>query len=106
MTGGSLPPEYESIETFVEECLDDERDFFTTADMQALNAATQTRLQDVRKALEGYGLRFVPREPKRRVRGFSDNPHDRWHGPGSDRTFGGSGQDQINGWAGPKGHGW
>jgi len=95
-------PEYESVETFVQECLDDERDYFTTADMQALNAATQMRLQDVRKALEGYGLRFVPRQPQKRVRGFNSNPHDRWYGPGADRTYGGSGWEQINGFAGEK----
>lgn len=97
-----IPPEYESIETFVEECADDERDHFTTSDLQMLNTATQKRLQDIRAALEGYGLRFVPRAPERRVRGFTANPHDRWYGPGADRTFGGSGQDQINGFAGDK----
>ena len=98
-------PEYESVEAFVEFCLDDERDHFTTADMQILNRVTRTRLQDVREALEGYGLRFVPRVPQRAVRGFTANPHDRWYGPGADRTFGGSGQDQISGWAGDKNRG-
>jgi len=95
-------PEYETIEAFVEYCLDDERDHFTTADMQALNRATHTRLQDVRKALEGYGLRFVPREPQKAVRGFTSNPHDRWYGPGADRTYGGTGWEQISGFAGDK----
>lgn len=94
--------EYSTIEAFVEYCIDDERDFFTTADMQRLNRATQTRLQDVRRALEGYGLRFVPREPRRAVRGFSANSHDRWYGKGADRTYGGSGWEQIAGFAGDK----
>ena len=95
-------PEYESVEAFVEFCLDDDRDFFTTADMQALNVATQTRLQDIRRALEGYGLRFVPREPERSVRGFQTSSNDRWFGPGSCRTYANSGWEQIAGWAGDK----
>ena len=95
-------PEHGSVEAFVEHCLDDDRDHFTTADMQALNAATQMRLQDIRKELEGYGLLFVPRAPLRRIRGFTSNPHDRWYGPGADRTYGGSGWEQILGWAGDK----
>lgn len=102
---GEIFPEYESVDAFAEFCIDDERDFFTTADMMALNQATSVRLQDVRKALEGYGLRFVPRERQKAVRGFTSNPHDRWYGPGADRTFGGSGQDQINGFAGDKNRG-
>jgi len=98
-------PEYESVEAFVEDCFDDERDHFTTGDMQALNAATRMRLSDVRKALEGYGLLFVPRKPQKRVRGFTSNPHDRWYGKGSDRTYGGSGWEQISGFAGDKNRG-
>jgi len=94
--------EHRTIENFVQHCIDDERDYFTTADMQAINCATRIRLQRVREALEGYGLRFVPREVPRAVRGFSSNPHDRWYGPGADRTYGGSGWEQINGFAGDK----
>lgn len=84
-------PEYESVEAFVEHCLDDERDHFTTADMQALNRATHVRLSDVRKALEGYGLRFVPRQPQKRIRGFQTGSNDRFYGPGSAKMYGGSG---------------
>lgn len=95
-------PEHETIEAFVEFCVDDERDHFTTADMQAINRATHIRLQDVRKELEGYGLRFVPREPQRAVRGFQTGSNDRFYGPGSDKMYGGSGWEQINGFAGDK----
>jgi hypothetical protein len=94
--------EYKTVENFVQFCLDDERDYFTTKDMQRLNRATHIRLQDIRKELEGYGLRFTPRQPQKRVRGFTSNPHDRWYGPGADRTYGGSGWEQIAGWAGDK----
>lgn len=95
-------PEHESIEAFVQFCLDDERTYFTTADLQALNRATHTRLQDVRSALEGYGLAFVPRAPERAVRGFTTGSNDRWYGPGSCRTYANSGWEQIAGWAGDK----
>lgn len=95
-------PEYESVEVFVAECLDDERDSFTTADMQALNRATQMRLSDIRKALEGYGLLFVPRAFQRPVRGFQTGSNDRFFGPGSEKMHGGSGWEQINGFAGDK----
>jgi hypothetical protein len=95
-------PEYESVESFVEDCLDDDRYHFTTADMQALNEATQMRLSDVRKALEGYGLRFVPRKPRKHIRGFQTGSNDRFYGPGSAKMYGGSGWEQINGFAGDK----
>jgi len=99
---GVIFPEYESVETFVQECLDDDRDYFTTADMQALNRATQKRLQVVRVELEGYGLKFVPRKPPKRVRGFQTGSNDRFYGPGADKMYGGSGWEQINGFAGDK----
>lgn len=99
----SVYPEHESVEAFVEFCIDDERGHFTTADLQALNQGTQERLSDLRRELEGYGLRFAPRAFRRRVRGFTSNPHDRWYGRGADRTYGGSGHEQIQGWAGTEG---
>lgn len=96
----AICPEYESIEAFVEFCLDDDRTMFTTNDMLALNRATHTRLQDIRAALEDYGLSFVPRERERCVRGFTSNPHNRWTGEG--RTYATSGWEQIAGFAGDK----
>jgi len=99
---GPIFPEYRSIESFVEYCIDDEREIFTTADMQQLNRATHLRLQIIRKELERYGLKFVPRLPVKRVRGFTSNPHDRYS---ACPMYGGSGWEQISGWAGEKG-GW
>jgi hypothetical protein len=96
-------PEHESVEVFVQECLDDEVDHFTTADLLALNHGTQERLSDLRATLEGYGLRFVPREPERHVRGCTTGSNDRYYGPGSEKMHGGTGEEQIQGWAGQEG---
>lgn len=91
--------EYKTVENFVQFCHDDERDYFTTADMQALNRATHIRLQDIRKELEDYGLKFVPRKPQKRVRGFTSNPHTLYQDIGCRGT---SGWEQIAGFAGEK----
>ena len=93
-------PEYESVEAFVEFCLDDDRDSFTAEDLQALSAATQTSIKKLRVVLEGWGLSLAHRPSERRVRGFTANPHDRFYGPGSSPMHGGSGWEQINGFAG------
>jgi len=93
-------PEFESVEAFVEYLMDDEVEVFTAADLQALSAATQTSIRRLRVELEGWGLSLAHRPSERRVRGFTANPHDRWHGPGSCPTHGGSGWEQINGFAG------
>lgn len=95
-------PEHENVEVFVQECMEDDRNSFTTADLRAINAMTRTRLSDVRKELEGYGLLFVPRMPRKRTRGFQTGSNDRFYGPGSEKMYGGSGHEQINGFAGDK----
>ena len=53
--------------------------------------------------VKGYGLKIGERPIVREVRGFTSNPHDRWYGKGSSPTHGGSGWEQITGFAGPKG---
>ena len=96
-------PEYESVEAFVEECYDDERDTFTHADLGELAYRLKKSRSVVRKELEGYGLTLAERPKERRVRGFTSNPHDRWYGPGACKTHGGTGWEQINGFAGQEG---
>lgn len=93
-------PEFESVEAFVEFLIDDEVEVFTAADLQTLSAATQTSIKRLRVELESWGLSLAPRASERRVRGFTANPHDRWYGPGSCKTHGGSGWEQIAGFAG------
>lgn len=96
-------PEFESIETFVQECMDDDRDTFTHEDLGELAYRLQRSRSKVRADLEGYGLKLAERAPEKRVRGFTANPHDRWYGPGSSPTHGGTGYEQINGFAGQEG---
>lgn len=97
-------PEYESIEAFVEYCLEEERETYTHIDLQELTYSLRRSHQKVRKDLEEYGLRLVYREKETSVRGIhSSSDHDRWWGPGSERTCGGSGHEQINGFSGQEG---
>jgi len=94
--------EYKTIENFVQYCMDDEIETFTASDVTKLGYATHKRRQDIRKELEAYGLRYIPPTPEKHRRGFQSNPHDRWYGPGADRTYANSGWEQIAGFAGDK----
>jgi hypothetical protein len=96
-------PEHASVEVFVEFLMDDERETFDHRDLQQLNEATQRRLGDLRRELEGYGLTLAHRAVSRRVRGVTTNSNDRWYGPGSERMHGGSGWEQIARFAGEEG---
>ena len=84
-------PEFESVETFVQHLMDDERTEFSAAELQKLNATTRTRRGDIRKELEGYGFKLKLRGHVRKVNGFKKNHNDRWFGPGSEPCHGGSG---------------
>ncbi len=96
-------PEFESVEAFVEFCMDDERDTFDHEDLGELAFRLQRSRNKVRSELESYGLKLAERPNEKRVRGFTANPHDRWYGPGSSPSHGGSGWEQITGFAGQKG---
>ena len=98
-----IDPEHESVEAFVEFCMDDEQDTFTHVDLADLAYATQTSRSVVRKELESYGLTLAVRAPEKRTRGFTTSSHDRWYGPGSSKMHGWSGWEQINGFAGQEG---
>jgi hypothetical protein len=84
-------PEYASIEAFAEHCFADDRQVYSHEDLNALGYRLRTRLDVIRDALSQYGLVLQQREVPRRVRGFTTSSNDRWFGPGSDRTHGGSG---------------
>jgi hypothetical protein len=96
-------PEYESVESFVQDCLDDERTTFTHEDLGELAYGLQRSRCRVRADLEGYGLTLAPRAVEKRVRGFTTSSQDRWFGPGSSNSHGGSGHEQITGFAGRRG---
>lgn len=93
-------PEYKSVEDFVQYLMDDERSEFSHEDLQALNYRTRQPVQKIRKELESYGLRLQERSPEKKPRGFQSPDHDRWYGPGSSPTHGGSpGKDWTPGMA-------
>lgn len=96
-------PEHASVEAFVEYLFDDECETFDHNDLALLGEFTHKRRGDLRRELESYGFKLAKRESEKSVRGFSANPHDRWYGPGSCRTHGGSGWEQINGFGGEEG---
>ena len=98
-----VAPEHESVEAFVEFCMDDEVDTFTHEDLGHIAFSTRQSRCVVRGELESYGLTMETRAFVKRIRTFSDNPHDRWYGPGSEKMHGGSGWEQISGFAGQKG---
>lgn len=97
------PPEYESIESFVEYKMDDEQHTFTVEELVDLGFWLRRSFHPVRVELESYGLTFIKRPHVRSVRGVSSSGNDRYYGPGSEKMHGGSGWEQINGFAGQKG---
>ena len=100
---GEPDPEHESVEAFVQFLRDDERTTFDHRDLSVLNYATRRRCGDLRKELEALGFVMILREPERDVRGFNTSSNDRWWGKGSEKCHGGSGWEQISGFAGQKG---
>lgn len=96
-------PEYASVEALAEFLMDDNRDSFSVEDVIKLAECTQGSNLKIIHELKAYGLKMVARQPVRVVRGFKSNSHDRWSGPGSSPSHGGSGWEQIIGFAGQKG---
>jgi hypothetical protein len=96
-------PEFESVESFIEYLCDDDRTEFTHGELAALNARLHVPTRLLRRELEGYGLTLRGQAHEVQVRTYLSNPHDRWSGPGSSPTHGGSGWEQIAGMAGQVG---
>jgi len=99
----SSEPEYASVEDFVDYLLDDERTVFTLSEVAKVASATGWTNRAVIDELKSYGLTY--REPQfgRRVRGFQSCDNDRFFGPGAEKMHGGSGWEQVNGFAGQTG---
>jgi hypothetical protein len=100
-------PEYASIEAFVQHVADDLEPGATAvcqlADVEQIAKHTGMGNHAVIAALRGYGIALAERRPARHRRGFLTSSHDRWFGPGSSPTHGGSGYEQITGFAGARG---
>jgi hypothetical protein len=90
-------PEYESIESFVQFCKDDERVEYTHEDLSALCVSLRcSKVYMIVSELSKSGLTLAKREVPKRVRGFTTSSNDRWFGPGSEPTHGGSGFYEEN----------
>jgi hypothetical protein len=92
--------DHSSVEAFVEFCLADESYTFTFDDVAEIAMQAQKSKSVVIRELKDYGLAYAGRPAVREVRGFTANPHNRWHNSG---MHGGSGHEQISGFAGRKG---
>jgi len=95
-----VPPEYESVETFVEFLLDDDRTEYDHEDLRALSYSLRQSPRKVRAELDSWGLTLKRREHEREVRGYSSWDENRWQG---NPCGGGSGWEQIAGFGGQKG---
>lgn len=103
---GGLDPsdgEFASVEDFVEFLVDDDRTGFDWRHLNCLSSRTGRSNRELRRELESWGFVLAERQAPRQHRGFNSNPHDRWYGPGSCPTHGGSGWEEITGMAGRKG---
>ena len=74
---------YKSVEDFVDYVSGDDRDDYTHEELADLAYSLKRSRSDLRKELEGYGLKLAAREIPKRVRGCGSSDQDRWWGPGS-----------------------
>lgn len=96
-------PEHEDVEAFVEYLMAEERTSFTFGEADLVAQAMTVATYKVIEGLKSFGFTYEGRSEPKKVRGFTTNSHDRWYGPGSSKTHGGSGHEQICGFAGQKG---
>jgi len=96
-------PELQSVESFVEYLMAEDMTTFSGEELQHLNFNLQVPCHAIRAELESYGLTIAARPKVRRIRGVRTSSHDRWFGLGSSPCHGGSGHEQIAGFAGRRG---
>ena len=89
--------------TFANDKLDDDEISFSFKEAEALAEEAEIHVSTVILKLKALGLDYTGRETPKKVRGFQTSSNDRWFGPGSCPTAGGSGWEQISGFAGPNG---
>ena len=105
-TFGGLDPqdeEFDSIESFVESLTDNDRTEFTHLELKCLNYRLQRVTKLIKRELEDWRLKLTHRPKERHFRGFQTSSNDRFYGPGSSKTHGGSGWANITGMAGREG---
>jgi hypothetical protein len=75
-------PEYMDVESFVEFAINDEQATFTDTELHAITrnvfgipVPNGSQIKKIRAELESYGLKLLPREPVKAVRGARSNMH-------------------------------
>jgi hypothetical protein len=91
------------IELLVDEKLANDETHVPFEELLALSEEVGLNLAVVVGLAKTAGLEIGARQVPKTVRGFTSNSHDRWYGKGSCPTHGGSGWEQIAGFAGQKG---
>lgn len=94
------PWEFQSIENFVEQLLDEDRDWFTTAELVGLASGTGGNNRALRIELESLGLKLRGPNRERDFATFGTNQHDRWKNEEARRINGGGGGNSIMGMVG------
>lgn len=92
-----------AVTLLVEEKLGDDETSFCFAEAETIAKDVGIHVSTIIRLAQEAGLSYLGREVPRKVRGFKTSSNDRWFGPGSSPTSGGSGWEQINGFAGQKG---
>lgn len=92
----------EAVLSLACELEDDGRKIVSFEECDEVAANLGVHASVITRAIRALGFEVV-REVAKRVRTISSNSHDRWSGPGSCATHGGSGWEQISGFAGQKG---
>ena len=93
----------EALDLFRDELLEDDRTSFTFAEAEKLAGELGFSVASVViQGLKARGFTMVERQPDRQVRGFRSNNHNRYCDP-TNKTHGGSGWEQITGFAGQNG---
>lgn len=103
---GGLDPndnEFNSVEDFAEYLVDDDRTSFNWRHLNCLSDRLGRSNRALRRELESWGFTLTERGKPRSHRGFNANDNDRWYGPGSSPSHGGSGWSEITGMAGQEG---
>lgn len=88
--------EMQSIENFVEQLLEEERETYTRQEIIELSESLSLQIPQVTYALEGFGIKAAVISPEKKIRTYSDNPHNLWNSPGMN-CGGGSGGNSIMG---------
>lgn len=91
------PWEFLSVENFIEQLLDEERDWFTTGELVALAQGTGKFNTMLRLQLEELGLSLRAPGREKNFATFGTNQHDRFLTPEAKQMSGGGGGNSILG---------